>query len=466
MHTIKKFPDNFLWGAATSNVQAEGAYLEDGKGLNVYDMLPGVPGSTDSYIASDHYHRYKEDIALFAEMGFKAYRFSIVWSRIHPNGDESQPNEKGLRYYDDMIDELLRHGIEPVISLVHFDMPYNLAKKYNGFASRKTVDCYERHVEQVVERYKSKVKYWITYNEINTAILHPSLVAGAQVPNGKEQIKALAKINHYTQLAHSKAALAIKRIAPNAKVGGMIAYTPFYPATCHPNDILGAQFINNYVNFQKLDASVNGKYPEYLNTYLINRDALPDITEDDLNIIKNGKMDFIAFSYYQSGVISTPKDEDDIKSLYDDPQKYIHYGLKNQFVKSTEWGWQIDPIGLRYAINELYQRYHMPLFLVENGIGVSEELNGNMTVEDDYRIKYLGDHIKQMKLAVTEDGADVIGYLSWGPIDFLSSGKQMKKRYGYIFVNRTDDDLRDLNRYKKKSFYWYKKVIASNGERI
>ncbi len=459
-----KFPENFMWGAAVSNVQAEGAYLEDGKGLDVYDAMTGAEGAADSSVASDHYHRYKEDIAYCAEMGFKAYRFSIVWSRIHPNGDEKEPNEKGLKYYDDMIDELLKYGIEPVVSLVHFDMPNALAVKYNGFSSRRTVDLFERHVRQVVERYRDKVKYWITYNEINTAILNPDMVAGAKVSGGENTTKELFKINHYTQLAHSKAAIVIKEIIPDAKVGGMIAYTPFYPATCHPNDVLGAQFINNYVNYQRLDTMVNGEYPQYLNKYLDNRNALPDITEDDMRVLKKSKIDFIAFSYYRSGVVAAPKD--DLTELYDDPQKFIETGDKNPYLSSSEWGWQIDPAGLRYAINDLYDRYHLPLFIVENGIGVREELDENMTVEDDYRIDYLSGHVGEMKKAIAEDGAEVLGYLIWGPFDFLSSKKEMKKRYGLVFVNRTDDDVRDLKRYRKKSFYWYKKVISSNGEDI
>ncbi|WP_315074592.1 glycoside hydrolase family 1 protein [uncultured Clostridium sp.] len=460
------FTKDFMWGGAVSNVQAEGAYLEDGKGLNVYDVVKGAEGASDTSVASDHYHRFKEDIELCGEMGFKAYRLSVVWSRIHPTGEEERPNEEGLRFYEEVIDELLKHNIEPVVSLVHFDMPANLAEKYNGFESKITVDLFERHVRAVVNRFKDKVKYFITYNEINTAILMPYLVAGANIEENEEMEKRLFTLNHYTQLAHAKAVLAIKEIAPQAKVGGMVAFTPYYPGTCHPNDIYVSKFINRIINYMRLDTMVYGKYPKDLTSYLESKNINIDIQNEEVEVIQRAKIDYIAISYYKTSLVETTKDERGIDKVYENPIEYIKKDLKNKYLKANSWGWQIDPVGFRYSLTEIYERYRLPIFVVENGIGLSENLNEELTVEDDERIDYQRSHIEEMKKAITQDGVEVLGYLAWAPFDFLSSKKEMKKRYGFVYVNRTDEDLKDLNRYRKKSFYWYKKVIESNGENL
>lgn len=451
---------DFLWGAALSNVQAEGAYLEDGKGLNVYDTLEikyetGQNTLSDTTVAADHYHHYKEDIAHMKEMGFTAYRFSIVWSRIHPNGDDGKTNEAGLAYYEDMIDELLKAGIEPVVSLVHFDMPDHLRVNYNGFMDRRVVDFYADHVAVVAKRFKDKVKYWITYNEVNTASFGPRLVAGAEKPEDMSDAKFHAILTHHTQLAHAKAVLAIKKENPNAMVSGMDAYSSIYPYTCKPEDVLAAKFHDNICNNLTFDVMVNGEYPSYYLAYLKNEGVEFDQPQDELDTIKRAseKLDFLSFSYYQSSVVKAKEESDEPKEK-----------LMNPYVTANAWGWQIDPLGLRYALNTLYERYHKPLFIVENGIGIDDQLTEDKKVYDDERISYYQGHIKNMKDAIELDGVEMIGYLAWSPIDFLSSHKEMRKRYGFVFIDRYDDGTGTLARYPKKSYYWYKKVIATNGE--
>ncbi len=461
---------DFLWGAALSNVQAEGGYLEDGKGLNVYDTLvvtpePGIePMFCDTSVATDHYHHYKEDIDLMAEMGFKAYRFSVVWSRIHPNGDDEQPNEKGLDYYEDMIDYMKSKGIEPVVSLVHFDMPDYLAKNYNGFLSKEVIDFYAMHVARVVERLKGKVKYWITYNEVNTAPLGPQLVAGAVKPENMSKAELFSQLTINTQVAHAKAVEVIKRIDPQAQVAGMINYTPFYPMTCQSEDVIAADFKNKMVNELTFDIMTSGKLPYYFEHYMKVRNVEVDFSEEERLIIAQStqKLDYLTFSYYQSAVQSSFADIQDPIAL-EDAILYDSRRQKNPYYKANEWGWQIDSEGLRYALIHLYSRYQKPLFIVENGIGIDEKLVDGK-VYDDKRIAYYQKHIASLMKAVDEDGIDLMGYLAWSPIDFLSSHKEIRKRYGFVYVNRDFKDLLDLKRYKKKSFYWYQKVIKTNGE--
>ncbi len=461
---------DFLWGGALSNVQAEGAYLEDGKGLNVYDTLVVTPEKgiepmfCDTAVATDHYHHYKEDIDLMAEMGFKAYRFSIVWSRIHPLGDEETINEKGLAYYEDMIDYLLEKGIEPVVSLVHFDMPDHLLRKYNGFLNKQVIEFYVKHVESIVKRLKGKVKYWITYNEINLAYCHSQLNAGAYKPESMTKEELYIQLNTNVQIAHARAVEVIKRIDPDAKVGGMIGHAPFYPLTCKADDVIAADFKNKMHNYFAFDTMVFGQLPEYFIRFAKNRKIDIDLNDDETQVIKKSsqKLDYLAFSYYQSSIQSSFDHINDLNELenailFDDRQ------IKNPYYDANEWGWQIDEEGLRYSLIELYHRYHKPLFIVENGIGIDESLVDGK-VYDDKRISYYQKHISSVKKAVEHDGVDLIGYLAWSPIDFLSSHKEIRKRYGFVYVNRDFEDLLDLKRYPKKSFYWYQKVIKTNGE--
>ncbi len=461
---------DFLWGAALSNVQAEGGYLEDGKGLNVYDTLevipePGIaPMFCDTAVATDHYHHYKEDINFMAEMGFKAYRFSIVWSRIHPMGDDEKPNKKGLDYYEDMVDYLLEKGIEPVVSLVHFDMPDHLAKEYNGFLNKKVIDFYAKHVESVVERLKGKVKYWITYNEINLAPFHSNLVAGAVCPEGMRQTEMYAQLTINTEVAHARAVEVIKRVDPQAKVGGMLGHAPFYPLTCKSEDIIATDFKNKMHNYLPFDIMTSGRLPGYFKTFMKRRNIEPEFNEEEKKVIyeSSKKLDYLAFSYYRSNVMTSFEGIDDLVEL-EDAILFDTRGLKNPNYGANEWGWQIDEEGLRYSLIDFYQRYEKPLFIVENGIGIDEQMKDGK-VYDDERIDYYQRHVSSVKRAVDEDGVDLIGYLAWSPIDFLSSHKEIRKRYGFVYVNRDFDDLLDLKRYRKKSFYWYQKCIATNGE--
>ena len=464
-----KFPKDFLWGAALSNVQAEGSHLADGKGISVYDSLEiqyesGQKALSDTSMASDHYRRYKEDIAHMKEMGFKAYRFSIIWSRIHPMGDDGKTNEAGLAYYEEMVDELLKAGIQPVVSLVHFDMPDHLRVKYNGFLSREVVDFYEKHIEIIANRLKDKVKYWITYNEMNSATLSPRLVAGCEKPKDMSIEQFHEIITFHTQLAHAKAVLAIKKANPNALVSGMENCATVYPYTCHPQDILTTHIFNNYYNYLTFDIMVNGEYPSYYKRYLKNKGVDFQHPQAEMDIIKEAatQLDFLAISYYQTLTVKYPSNicGNDIMDMC---MKSLPV-VKNTYLQANEWGWQIDPVGLRTLLGQLYERYHKPIFIVENGIGIDEKLNENQTVIDDERISYYQGHIRHMLDAIMLDGVDVMGYLAWAPIDFLSSHKEMRKRYGFVYIDHYDDGSGTFNRYPKKSYYWYKKVIASNGE--
>ena len=466
-----KFPENFLWGAALSNVQAEGAHLEGGKGLSVYDTYEikyesGQKTISDTSIASDHYHHYKEDIAHMKEMGFKAYRFSIVWSRIHPMGDDGHTNEEGLAYYEDMIDELLKAGIEPVVSLVHFDMPDNLRVKYHGFLSREVVDFYAKHVEVVANRFKDKVKYWITYNEMNLAPTEGSrLVAGAEKPEDMRFADFHAIITHHTQLAHAKAVLAITKANPNAMVAGMNGHTSVYPYSCKPEDVHAARFFNDIHYNLTFDVMVNGEYPAYYLAYLKAKGIDFTHPEEEMATIKEAstKLGYLAFSQYQSCTVKAPEGVTCPLEFMDRIVERDNVTVKNPHIGANEWGWQIDPLGLRYSLSTLNERYKKPLFIVENGIGIDDKLTEDKTVIDDERISYYQGHIKHMLDAIVLDGVNLLGYLAWAPIDFLSSHKEMRKRYGFVFIDRYDDGTGTLARYPKKSYYWYKKVIASRG---
>lgn len=461
--------ENFLWGGALSNVQAEGAYLEDGKGLNVYDTLKvkpelGIePLFCDTSVAVDHYHKYKEDIDLMAEMGFKAYRFSIVWSRINPYGDEEDPNEKGLAYYEKMIDYLLEKGIEPIVSLVHFDMPDYLLQHYNGFLNKKVIEFYAKHVESVVKKFKGKVKYWITYNEINLGYSQSDLVAGVRLPENMTKSEMYVQLSVNLQVAHARAVNIIKKNDPNAKVGGMIGHAPFYPLTCKTQDIIAADFKNKMHNYFAFDTMCFGELPNYFIQYAKNRNIKYDFNEEEKKCIKlaSEKIDYLAFSYYRSNVQSSFNNIEDINKL-EDAILFDTQNIKNPYYGANEWGWQIDAEGLRYSLIDFYSRYHKPLFIVENGIGIDDELVDGK-IYDDMRIDYYQKHILAMEKAVEHDGVDLMGYLAWSPIDFLSSHKEIRKRYGFIYVDRELNDLKDLRRYRKKSFYWYQKCIKTNG---
>ncbi len=464
------FPKDFLWGGATAANQIEGAYNKDGKGLSVQDILPkGVYGGPTEEPTADNlklegidfYHKYAEDIKLFAEMGFKVLRISIAWSRIFPNGDEKEPNEAGLEFYDKVFEECAKYKIEPLVTLSHYETPLHLGKTYNGWVDRRMIGFFENYVRTVMNRYKDSVKYWLTFNEINS-IIHVPIFHGVMTPKAELSKNELYQAIHHELVASALATKVAHEISPEMKVGCMILGKPVYPMTPHPDDMINMiQF--EHRNSLFTDVHVRGKYPSYAKGFFEENNIELDITEEDLEILKH-TVDFISFSYYTSHcdtVIETDKAQA-ISNLVP--------GYKNPYLNETDWGWQIDPQGLRYLLNVMYDRYQKPLFVVENGLGAVDELvvdcEGNKIVEDDYRIHYLNEHLVQMEKAI-KDGVEVMGYTSWGCIDCVSaSTAQMKKRYGFIYVDRHDDGSGTLERYKKKSFYWYKDIIATNGSSL
>ena len=476
---MSKFPADFLWGGATAANQYEGAYNVDGKGLSVQDVTPkgGMPAKagdlnpliTDEPTADnlklegiDFYHRYKEDIALFAEMGFKVYRTSIAWSRIFPNGDETEPNEAGLKFYDDLFDELAKYGIEPLVTLSHYETPLYLARKYNGWANRDLIGFYERYVRTVFTRYKDKVNYWLTFNEINSVLHAPFMSGGIATPVEELSKQDLYQAVHHELVASALATKIGHEINSDFKIGCMVLAMPAYPMTPKPEDVLAAREFENQ-NYLFSDIHARGKYPAYMNRFFKENDIEIQFAPGDKELMAEHTVDFISFSYYMSVVAAHDPES------YSSGKGNVLGGLQNPYLTASEWGWQIDPIGLRLVLNAFYDRYQLPLFIVENGLGAKDVLidgpNGP-TVEDDYRIDYLQQHLQQVGEAI-EDGVELWGYTTWGCIDLVSaSTAQMSKRYGFIYVDRNDDGTGTLARYKKKSFEWYKEVIATNGEKL
>lgn len=474
------FPKNFLWGGALAAHQFEGGVLETSKGLSVADVMTagahGVPRViTDgvlegnyypNHVGIDFYHRYKEDIAMFADLGFKCFRTSIAWSRIFPNGDETEPNEEGLQFYDNVFDELLKYGIEPVITLSHFEMPYHIAKEYGGFMNRQTVDFFVKFAEVVFRRYKDKVKYWMTFNEINNQMNYHNDIfgwtnSGAHFGDYENPEEAMYICGHHTLLASALAVKVGKEINPDFLIGNMIAMVPIYPFSCRPEDVLlASQAMHDRWFF--CDVQVRGHYPAYALKMFERKGINIQITEEDKAILANGKVDYIGFSYYMTNVVDSQKEMADLSKTIEASNPY---NVKNPFIKESDWGWAIDPIGLRYALNQFYERYELPLFIVENGFGAIDVKEEDGSVHDQYRIDYLKSHIQEMEKAINEDGVELMGYTPWGCIDCVSfTTGEMKKRYGFIYVDRNNDGSGTLERSKKDSYDWYKQVTASNGE--
>jgi 6-phospho-beta-glucosidase len=465
------FPEGFLWGGATAANQLEGAYDEDGKGLSIQDVMPNgimtppTEGPTPDNLklmGIDFYHRYAEDIALFAEMGFKLFRFSIAWSRIFPKGDEEKPNEAGLEFYDRVLDELERHGIEPMVTISHYETPLHLARAYGGWTSRDLVGFYERYCQTLFERYGGRVRYWLTFNEINS-VLHAPFLSGA-IPTPKEQLSPqdLYQAIHHELVASARVTRLARETMPEAKVGCMVIAIPTYPLTPDPSDVVAAKQAEHTNNYAFGDVHCRGEYPGYLLRHFRENGIELEITEQDREDLRH-TVDFVSFSYYMS-VCETA-----------DPAKRtagegnIMGGVPNPTLAASEWGWQIDPQGLRVILNDYWDRWQKPLFIVENGLGAKDELvevDGTLTVVDEYRISYMNDHLVQVREAIA-DGVDLLGYTSWGCIDLVSaSTAQLSKRYGFIYVDRNDDGTGTLDRHRKKSFGWYRDVIASNGESL
>ncbi len=472
---------DFLWGGATAANQCEGAYAEGGRGLANVDVIPHGPerrsvmlgvrkmdGIEEGYYypaleGIDFYHHFREDIAMFAEMGFKTFRMSIGWSRIFPKGDEEEPNEEGLAFYEEVFRECKKYGIEPLVTITHFDCPMHLIKTYGGWKDRRLIEFYKKLVTTLFTRYKGLVKYWITFNEINMILHLPFMGAGLQIEEGEDQEQAKYVSAHHELVASAWATKIAHEIDPENKVGCMMAAGNYYPYCCMPEDVWAA-LGKDRENMMFIDVQARGYYPNYARKLFEKKNIKIDLTEEDEKILRENTVDYISFSYYSSRCITT---QENVGETIGNAFK----GTKNPYLKSSQWGWQIDPLGLRITMNTLYDRYQKPLFIVENGLGARDELipdgNGSYTVEDDYRIEYLKAHIEAFKAAVEEDGVELLGYTPWGCIDLVSASTgEMSKRYGFIYVDRADDGSGTFARYRKKSFAWYKKVIASNGEEL
>ncbi len=459
---MKTFPNDFLWGGAVAANQVEGAYLEDGKGLSTSDVQPqGVFGPVVERVAGDSgikdvaidfYHRYPEDIKLFAEMGFNCLRVSIAWTRIFPNGDEQQPNEAGLAFYDKLFDELAAHNITPLVTLSHYEMPWGLVKQYGGWSNRQVIGFFEHYARTVFTRYQHKVKLWLTFNEINMSLHAP--MTGVGLPETSSKAEVYQAIHHQL-VASALAVKACHEIIPDAKIGNMLLGGLVYPLTCKPDDVLEALQENRAWQFFG-DVQCRGAYPGYMLRFFRDNGITLEITEADREALKS-TIDFISFSYYMTGCVTTDDE------LNQQARGNILSMVPNPHLASSEWGWQIDPVGLRTLLNVLWDRYQKPLFIVENGLGAKDKPDADGMVQDDYRISYLNDHLVQVREAI-EDGVEVMGYTSWGPIDLVSASRaELSKRYGFIYVDRDDSGAGTLARSRKKSFYWYQEVIATHG---
>lgn len=474
-----KLKDDFLWGGSIAAHQCEGAWNEAGKGLAIMDLVTTgsyeVPREIDqtiqegksypSHTGIDFYHRYQEDIALFAEMGFKALRISIDWSRIYPKGDEAQPNELGIRFYQELVAELLKYGIEPIVTLYHFEMPIHLVREYGSWANRQVIDFYLKFCGTMFEALKGKVKYWVTFNEMNhidpqteASDIFTYIIAGLKYSELTDKPQTLATIGYHMTVASCMAVELGHRIDPTNQIGCVFGIEPVYPVDSNPINVMNA-FKQLDRDFYQIDAMCHGVFPSYkLNEY---REAgiHIQVTEADQAAFAHGTLDFIGMNYYASSVAEYDGSDAEKSALFG--------GVQNPFLETSKWGWAIDPIGLRYLLNYTYRKYGLPIMVTENGLGAVDELTENNHIHDAYRIDYLQQHIKELKKAVEEDQVDCIGYLTWGPIDLVSATTgEMKKRYGFIYVDKQDDGSGTLARYKKDSFAWYQQVIASNGESI
>jgi len=479
-YKMTKLPKDFLWGGAVAAHQLEGGWNQGGKGPSVADvMTAGAQGKpreiTDTvepdkfypnHEAIDFYHRYKEDVALFAEMGLKAFRTSINWTRVFPNGDEEEPNEEGLQFYDDLFDELLKYDIEPVVTLSHFEMPLHLAQEYGGFKNRKVVDFFVKFAETVFERYKDKVTYWMTFNEINNMMDYTNPIflwtnVGVKVGENENAKEVMYTAGHHTLVASALAVAKGKEINPDFEIGSMVSHVPIYPLTSHPKDVMLAEESMRMRYFFP-DVQIRGYYPNYALKEFEREDLDIPILDGDAEILENGTVDYLGFSYYMSNTVDhtaeSPKGDANIHGQ-------IPYQVANPYIGASDWGWAIDPVGLRYVLNRFWDRYQIPMFIVENGFGAVDTIEDDGQIHDEARIQYLREHIEELIKAVDYDGVELMGYTPWGIIDLVSfTTGEMKKRYGMIYVDRDNEGQGTLERSKKDSFDWYKHVIETNGE--
>ena len=462
---LKPFPEDFFWGASTSAYQVEGANLEDGKGPSCQDVKELPPGTADLKTCADFYHHYKEDIALMGEMGFKSYRFSIAWTRILPKGT-GEVNQKGIDFYNNVINECLKYNITPIVTMFHFDMPAALDDR-GSWSNRDSVDWFCEFAKVLFENFGDRVKYWLTINEQNMLTLVGPVIGTLKVPEGTTNIqKEIYQQNHHQLLAQAKAMVLLHEMVPDAKIGPAPNIALVYPATCKPDDILAAQNFNAMRNWFYLDMAVYGVYNNLVLSYLEEIDALPTIEDGDMEIMKQAHPDFIGFNYYNTVTVAASYDWNEGGKGGDQQSAAgiggFYKGIANPNLLKTEFGWEIDPVGFRGTIREMYSRYHLPMLVTENGLGAYDTLEADGSIHDDYRIKYLYEHIKQIQLAIT-DGAEMLGYNPWSAIDLVSTHEGIRKRYGFIYVDTTDEEVGSLKRYKKDSFFWYKNLISCNG---
>lgn len=469
-------PKNFLWGGASAANQCEGGIFEGGRGLANVDVCPSGPDRSavitghkkmlamdqeHQYPAAeavDFYHRFREDIRLFGEMGFKVYRMSIAWTRIFPRGDEMEPNEEGLRFYEEVFQECEKYGIEPLVTISHFDCPICLIEQYGGWRNRRMIDFYLRLCRVLFTRYQKYVTRWLTFNEINMILHAPFMGAGLVFEEGEEEEKIKYQAAHHELVASALATKLAHEINPDNQIGCMFAAGSAYPYSCKPEDVWEA-LLTDQENYFFVDVQARGYYPSYAVKRLEKKGVYPRMEKEDTDILKRYPVDFISFSYYNSRCIAADERESAEGNLFK--------SAKNPYLSFSEWGWPIDPLGLRITLNQVYDRYQKPLFIVENGLGALDNPGEDGQIEDDYRIDYLREHIRAMKAAVEEDGVELIGYTSWAPADLISAGTgEMKKRYGFIYVDKQEDGSGTLRRKRKKSFYWYKEVIRTNGEKL
>lgn len=478
---------DFLWGGAISANQVEGAWNIDGKGMSVADVATFKPHVdvtdykahntvTSEMIAQarkdseikwypkrrgiDFYHKYKEDIQLFAEMGFKALRISIAWTRLFPDGEETEVNGAGIAFYKNVFKELKKYDIEPIVTLSHYEMPLALSEKYNGWVDRKLVDLFVNYAEVCFKEFGEYVKYWLTFNEIDSVGRHPFTTAGIVEDKciGYSLEEAVYQALHHQYVAAALATKLCHELIPGSQMGCMLTKLTTYPNTCKPEDVL-LSFQSNINNYSHADIQIFGEYPTLYKQQLKNKGIKIQKEAEDDKLLKQYTADYLAFSYYMS------RTESSDPTLEQTSGNTI-MGVKNPYLPSTEWGWQIDPVGLKISLLELQDRYNVPLIIVENGMGAKDEVTSDGKIHDGYRIDYIKQHIKEIKEAV-EAGVDLFGYTSWAPIDLISvSTSQMSKRYGYIYVDQDDLGIGTLKRRKKDSFYWYQQVIESNGQNL
>lgn len=471
----KQFPEDFLWGSASAAYHFEGAFDRDGKGLTVQDVTPegarGVitdgPRSDNLKLgAANFYDNYKEDIKMFAEMVFKSFRTSISWARIFPNGDDKEPNEKGLQFYDDVIDELLKYDIEPVITLAHYETPLALAENYDGWMNREVIDHFAHYAETVFERYKDKVKYWLTFNEVNAILETPFIAGGIKTPEDELSPEDLYQAAHHQLVASALVTKKAHEINPDFEVGCMISEKGVYPLRPTPEDAVAEMKKKQELDFFT-HVHARGEYPSYIKSVFEENDINLNITEEDKKILKENTVDYISVSYYRSVCTTVQEGEEyeDIRDVSEDT--FTVKEVTNPYLETSQWGWQIDPVGFRIVLNEMYDKYELPIFIVENGLGAHDELvkneEGEYTVHDDYRIDYLKQHLQAVYDAI-QDGVDIIGFLSWAAMDVVSTTEgSIDKRYGFIYVDLQEDGSGSLERYKKDSYFWYQDVIDSSG---